>query len=994
MMKSNDTRFKLKKTGHSWQVEVAQPLDFDRGQKIYYLNVTAEDKGPPSLHSSVLVEVVVININDNEPYFISSPYTFSIPEDIETKVLIGRVMAEDVDHDKLTFSVTGSDFKVDNVTGNLYTNAVFVNKLNSLYFRVSVFDGKHTTTSNVTVHIEDVNNNVPNFLNSSYQFNVVENVNNTQIGKVQAKDSDRGNNSKIQYKLLSSEWDHNLNVDIQTGAISVSGSLDREQLDSTHGKIYFVVMAIDQGTPSLTGTSEVIVEVMDVNDNCPKFPGDGRKYTYIITELTKPVNFHTAEAIDKDSDVSNNKIEYSLTSGGSYFMIHQNGSLSAKHNLKMENTTNGKFKIVINAKNSKFCGHISDASQEVEVVLEDVNDHFPIMAKKIFSINLPESFLTGSSIMNKQRIKATDADTDKRYNTVTYWITGGNNNSTFVIYHYTGDIILAKQLDYDDGGQRSYTLEVSAIDCLDSVDGHCNHSDTATVKIGVADINDNKPTFTKDVYRCTVSENSTVPIAGCNLIVTDLDTGINGQYDVSVKNDTRFQIKRTGSLWQVVVVKALDFDREQKIYYLNVTAEDKGTPSLQSSVLVEVVVTNINDNEPYFISAPYTFTIPEDIETNVLIGRVMADDVDHDKLTFSVTGSDFKVDNVTGNLYTNAVFVNKLNSLYFHVSVFDGRHTTTTNVTVHIEDVNNNVPHFLNSSYQFNVVENVNNTQIGKVLATDSDRGNNSEIQYKLLSSEWDHNLKVNIQTGAISVSGSLDREQLDSTHGKIYVVVMAIDQGTPSLTGTTEVIVEVLDANDNCPKFPGDDRTYTYLLTELTKPVNFHTADAKDKDSDISNNKIVYSLASGGSYFLMHQNGSLSAKHNLKMENTTNGKFKIVLNAKNSKPCGHISHASQEVEVVLEDVNDHSPIMTKKIFSVNLPESFYTGSSIMNKDRIKATDADTDKRYNTVTYWITGGNNNGTFVIDHYTGDIILAKELDYDDGGKKSYKLELCSC
>lgn len=51
------------------------------------------------------------------------------------------------------------------------------------------------------------------------------------------------------------------------------------------------------------------------------------------------------------------------------------------------------------------------------------------------------------------------------------------------------------------------------------------------------------------------------------------------------------------------------------------------------------MVTNINDNEPYFISSPYTFTIPEDIETNVLIGRVVADDVDHDNLIFSVTGS-------------------------------------------------------------------------------------------------------------------------------------------------------------------------------------------------------------------------------------------------------------------------------------------------------------------------------------------------------------------
>ena len=34
------------------------------------------------------------------------------------------------------------------------------------------------------------------------------------------------------------------------------------------------------------------------------------------------------------------------------------------------------------------------------------------------------------------------------------------------------------------------------------------------------------------------------------------------------------------------------------------------------------------------------------------------------------------------------------------------------------------------------------------------------------------------------------------------------------------------------------------------------------------------------------------------------------------------------------------------------------------------------------------GGNTNNTFHVDHYSGDIYLVKQLDYDEG-PKSYKL-----
>lgn len=77
--------------------------------------------------------------------------------------------------------------------------------------------------------------------------------------------------------------------------------------------------------------------------------------------------------------------------------------------------------------------------------------------------------------------------------------------------------------------------------------------------------------------------------------------------------------------------------------------------------------------------------------------------------------------------------------------------------------------------------------------------------------------------TGQITVIGELDRESIDDEQGQIKFIVMAIDHGHLPLTGTTEVTVKVVDANDNCPYFNTQDHNFTYVFKELARPHNFH---------------------------------------------------------------------------------------------------------------------------------------------------------------------------
>jgi len=77
--------------------------------------------------------------------------------------------------------------------------------------------------------------------------------------------------------------------------------------------------------------------------------------------------------------------------------------------------------------------------------------------------------------------------------------------------------------------------------------------------------------------------------------------------------------------------------------------------------------------------------------------------------------------------------------------------------------------------------------------------------------------------TGQITVIGELNRESIDDEQGQIKFIVMAIDHGHLPLTGTTEVTVKVVDANDNCPYFNTQDHNFTYVFKELANPHNFH---------------------------------------------------------------------------------------------------------------------------------------------------------------------------
>lgn len=104
-----------------------KPLDREKNS-LYNLTIMAEDNGPkPRLFSLTTVLVSVLDVNDNDPQFINTPYTAAIPEDTPPGTNVLTVEATDADegiNSLISYSINNSAqglFKIDNVTGVITT---------------------------------------------------------------------------------------------------------------------------------------------------------------------------------------------------------------------------------------------------------------------------------------------------------------------------------------------------------------------------------------------------------------------------------------------------------------------------------------------------------------------------------------------------------------------------------------------------------------------------------------------------------------------------------------------------------------------------------------------------------------------------------------------------------------------------------------------------------------------------------------------------------
>lgn len=201
----------------------------------------------------------------------------------------------------------------------------------------------------------------------------------------------------------------------------------------------------------------------------------------------------------------------------------------------------------------------------------------------------------------------------------------------FDIDRSTGSLVVARELDRE--VQSEYRLEVRA---LDTTATNNPQSSAVSVRVDVADVNDNAPRWAEDPVNIIVPEVTPVGSVVWNFTASDADAGTNGELRFSLvkqwPNTTRTPTFMVDPLTGTLTLNAdLDYETLSE-YTLIIQATDQPTNKserLSTSLTARVIVTDANDNPPVFVSpASSTVLLSDSATVGMTLCHVIAVDRD------------------------------------------------------------------------------------------------------------------------------------------------------------------------------------------------------------------------------------------------------------------------------------------------------------------------------------------------------------------------------
>lgn len=493
-----------------------------------------------------------------------------------------------------------------------------------------------------------------------------------------------------------------------------------------------------------------------------------------------------------------------------------------------------------------------------------------------------------------------------------------------------------------------------------------------SVNVIINDINDNTPTFPKDIQNIAIPEGAVNGSSYQIESASDNDTGVNNsiQYYELVGNRNLFTLdverKLDGSL-SVKLVVIGKLDRESiDLYTCTVIAKDGGRPQRSGSMTLNITITDENDNAPFFAQTVYNITVKEDTQDGTGILQLSATDYDINENSWvlyrlSPHQSDFEelknlfyINEHTGVLSVIGELIYEPGKIYKIIieAVDQGRpprlSTNQAIVTVNIEDTGNNPPTVKinllppGNGRVVNVSElSTNGTFVAHVEVLDKDTGPNGEVACHVGDPAF--NLAPLPNKGfKVVVAKQLDRERQD-LH---TVVVTCLDNGTPVLSSSDSFLVRVTDENDNAPEFTKP--TYFEEMYEGNERGDV-VVSVRAIDADTGNNsKLEYYLDSVvRSYFAIDAStGVVRALQQFDRENKTSWTFKVY--ARDFGKPQLVGEAT--VNLQIKDKNDNAPKFANSTLYFYVKENQVTGTSV---NRLTAADPDLNEN-GVVTYFIS----------------------------------------
>ncbi|XP_069812892.1 protocadherin gamma-B1-like [Dendropsophus ebraccatus] len=509
------------------------------------------------------------------------------------------------------------------------------------------------------------------------------------------------------------------------------------------------------------------------------------------------------------------------------------------------------------------------------------------------------------------------------------------------------------------------------------------------IKVDIQDINDNSPQFYHDKIIIEINE---FTLAGARFALQsskDPDIGSNSVQTYKLSDNQYFTLTenvRTDGSTSPELVLEKPLDREtQDTHELMLTALDGGNPIKSGTALLNIIVTDANDNAPVFSQDMYKVSLKENIPVNstvIILNATDSDEGVNSQITYSFiersgnlhhTGI-FSIIPNTGEITINGNLDFEVTKNYeLSIQAKDGGGLVAhCKVLVEVIDENDNAPEISITSLSSPILEDsAPGTMIALIEVHDQDSGDNADVDCQILE-DVPFNLLSLDNYYKLVLRNPVDREKTSSYN----VTIVATDRGSPPLSRKLKLKLDISDVNDNPPMFVKS--TYVAYVPENNLPgASIFSIHASDPDTG-DNGKIIYSITSTitenlsmSSYLSINiETGVFYAQRSFDYEQ--NKEFTIEITATDNGSPSLSSNATLIIHIV--DQNDNAPkilypsldIGGSAVFEM-VPFASEPGSLIT---KVVAVDADSGHN-SWLSYHFLQVSDPNHFVISEHTGEI-----------------------
>uniref|UniRef100_A0A8D0HIV6 Cadherin domain-containing protein n=1 Tax=Sphenodon punctatus TaxID=8508 RepID=A0A8D0HIV6_SPHPU len=528
------------------------------------------------------------------------------------------------------------------------------------------------------------------------------------------------------------------------------------------------------------------------------------------------------------------------------------------------------------------------------------------------------------------------------------------------------------------------------------------------LQVEITDINDNAPSFQEEEMELTISEAKAQGSRFRLEEAQDPDLGVNSLQGYQLSSSNHFsldvQTAAEGAKYpELVLEKSLDREL-QAVHDLILTATDGGDPVRSGTTQIRVVVLDANDNAPVFSQPLYEVTLMENVPQGATVVTVKATDLDEGinkeiKYSFGKTKNKlshlFRLEDRTGEItLAEDLDYEESKHYQFEIEAHDGGDLVDlAKVVIAISDVNDNSPEMTVRSLIRSVPEDSPpGTVIALLNVHDQDSGENGEVTCSIPSS-LPFQLKKSFENYySLVTDRALDREQ----EAAYNITVTATDHGAPPLSTSATISLQILDTNDNPPRF--EQAAYTgYVRENNPRGASILSLQASDPDWG-ENARVTYSLLlpllPGGegsespvssSISIHSESGAVYALRSFDYEQLRELRFQVQAQDGGSPPLS----TNVSVTLWILDQNDNSP-------EILYPASRSDGSTGVELaprssepgylvTKVVAVDADSGQNA-WLSYQLLKATEPGLFRVGLQSGEIRTARSVLDKDALKQS--------